>query len=109
MGSPAPTGERGDPAGEFFTGAMTTDLGPAEVLTEVRFPVAAAGGRASASPRWPAGTATSRWPAWRCGCDGDRGSVPGDRVRGLRPAGAPAISALDATALTASPTCVGRG
>lgn len=38
-----PGGERTIGAREFFTGALTTDLGPAEILTGVRFPVAQAG------------------------------------------------------------------
>jgi 2-furoyl-CoA dehydrogenase FAD binding subunit len=38
-----PDGERIVPAREFVTGALSTDLGPAEVLTSVRFPVARPG------------------------------------------------------------------
>jgi carbon-monoxide dehydrogenase medium subunit len=38
-----PDGERVVPAREFVTGALSTDLGPAEVLTSVRFPVARPG------------------------------------------------------------------
>jgi 2-furoyl-CoA dehydrogenase FAD binding subunit len=36
-----PDGRRTVAARDFFTGAMTTEVGPAEVLTAVRFPVAA--------------------------------------------------------------------
>lgn len=36
-------GRREVPAGEFFTGAMSTQVQPEEVLTEVRFPVTRAG------------------------------------------------------------------
>lgn len=38
-----PGGERQVPAAEFFSGAMTTALGPDDILTAVRLPVAAAG------------------------------------------------------------------
>lgn len=44
IGLTGPDGQREVPAREFFTGAMTTDLRPDEVLTRLRLPVASGEG-----------------------------------------------------------------